>query len=104
MNRSYQLDCPVARAMDIIGERWAPLILRDLFLHKSRRFQDFQEALSSIAPNTLSERLKSLEADGIIARRQYEDHPPRFEYVLTDKGKTLGPIIKALREWGTHHT
>jgi DNA-binding HxlR family transcriptional regulator len=104
MNRSYQQDCPVARAMDIIGERWAPLILRDLLLHKSRRFQDFQEALPGIAPNTLSERLKALEGHGIIARRQYEDHPPRFEYVLSDKGKTLGPIIKALRDWGARHT
>lgn len=102
--KSYGLDCPVARTLDIIGDRWSPLILRDLFLHRSRRFQDFQASLTGIAPNTLSDRLKALEEDGIVTRVPYDEHPPRFEYVLTDKGKTLGPIMKALRDWGTKHT
>lgn len=101
MARSYeQKGCPVARTLDVIGERWAALILRDLFLHGPRRFQDFQESLSSVAPNTLSARLKDLEGHGLIARRAYSEHPPRLEYHLTDKGKTLGPVLKALREWG----
>jgi DNA-binding HxlR family transcriptional regulator len=104
MSKVYDQDCPVARTMDIIGERWTPLILRDLFLHKARRFQDFQESLPGIAPNTLSERLKSLEAEGIVVRRQYEHHPPRFEYILSERGRSLGPIIKALREWGLRNT
>jgi DNA-binding HxlR family transcriptional regulator len=103
MPRSYTQDCPVARALDIIGERWTILILRDLFLNKTRRFQDFIESLVGIAPNTLSERLKTLEEQGIIARHLYEEHPPRLEYALTDKGKTLGPIVKSLREWGSRH-
>lgn len=101
MARSYeQKGCPVARTLDVIGERWAVLILRDLFLHGPRRFQDFQESLSGVAPNTLSARLKDLEGQGLIARRLYSEHPPRLEYHLTDKGKTLGPVLKALREWG----
>lgn len=101
MARSYeQKGCPVARTLDVIGERWAVLILRDLFLRGPRRFQDFQESLGGVAPNTLSARLKDLEGHGLIARRLYSEHPPRLEYHLTDKGKTLGPVLKALREWG----
>ena len=105
MAKSYDLaDCPVARTLDVIGERWTLLLLRDLFLHGPRRFQDFQEALPGVAPNTLSARLKALEANGVVERRQYSDHPVRLEYRLTDRGKSLGPIMKALRDWGTRHT
>jgi DNA-binding HxlR family transcriptional regulator len=105
MAKSYDLAaCPVARTLDIIGERWTLLLLRDLFLHGPRRFQDFQEALPGVAPNTLSARLKALEANGVVERRQYSDHPVRLEYRLTDRGKSLGPIMKALRDWGTRHT
>lgn len=101
MAKSYrQEDCPVARTLDIVGERWTILVLRDLFLHGPRRFQDFQESLIGVAPNTLSARLKAMEAHGLIARRLYSEHPPRLEYHLTERGKSLGPVLKALREWG----
>jgi DNA-binding HxlR family transcriptional regulator len=104
MTRSYrQKNCPVARALDIIGERWTILLLRDLFLQGPRRFQDFQESLAGVAPNTLSARLKTMEEQGLISRRVYSDHPRRLEYHLTDKGKSLGPVLKALREWGQRH-
>ena len=104
MARSYrQKNCPVARALDIIGERWTILLLRDLFLQGPRRFQDFQESLAGVAPNTLSARLKAMEEQDLIARRVYSDHPPRLEYQLTDKGKSLGPVLKALRKWGEGH-
>ena len=104
MARSYrQKHCPVARALDIIGERWTILLLRDLFLQGPRRFQDFQESLAGVAPNTLSARLKVMEEQGLITRRVYSDHPPRLEYQLTDKGKSLGPVLKALRKWGEDH-
>jgi len=95
--------CPVARALDVVGEKWTLLILRDLFRHEARRFQDFQTALTGIAPNTLSARLKSLEASGIVSRRLYCQHPPRPEYMLTDKGRALGPIVLALRDWGARY-
>ena len=105
MARSYeQKSCPVARTLDLIGERWTLLILRDLFLKGPRRFQDFQESLSGIAPNTLSARLKDLEASDLIARKLYSEHPPRLEYHLTDRGNSLGPVLKALRAWGQKHT
>jgi len=93
----------VARTLDMIGERWTILLLRDLFLHGPRRFQDFQESLRGVGPNTLSARLKSLEAHGIIVGRNYSEHPPRLEYHLTEKGKSLGPVLKALRDWGQRH-
>ena len=104
MPDTYGLDCPLARALDIIGERWAVLILRDLFLEGARKFQDFESSLLGISPNTLSARLKRLEDGGIIERRFYEEHPPRAEYVLTAKGRELGPVMKALRAWGGRHT
>jgi DNA-binding HxlR family transcriptional regulator len=104
MARSYrQKSCHVAGTLDLIGERWTILMLRDLFLHGPRRFQDFQESLTGVAPNTLSARLKDMEANGLIARRLYSEHPPRLEYHLTEKGKSLGSVVKALRDWGQRH-
>lgn len=96
----YGLDCPVARTLDIIGERWTLLVLRDLLRLGARKFQDFQASLTGIAPNTLSARLKRLEKAGIVERRFYEQHPPRAEYVLTEKGRELRPVVLALRNWG----
>jgi DNA-binding HxlR family transcriptional regulator len=105
MAKTYEInECPVARTLDLIGERWTILLMRDLLLRGPRRFQDFQTSLPGIAPNTLSARLKSLEDDGLVRRQLYNDRPPRLEYVLTDKGKSLGPILKAMREWGGKHT
>jgi DNA-binding HxlR family transcriptional regulator len=105
MARSYGIrECPVARTLDLIGERWTILILRDLFLQGPRRFQDFQESLRGVAPNTLSARLKALERNRLIARRLYSDHPPRLEYRLTERGKSLGPVVKAMRDWGRRHS
>jgi len=88
----------------MIGERWTILILRDLLLQGPRRYLDFQESLAGIAPNTLSARLKDMEASGLIARKLYSEHPPRLEYHLTDKGKSLGPVLRALRAWGQKHS
>ena len=104
MTQSYDLDCPLARTMDAIGERWSLLILRDLFLEGPRRFQDFVDSLESASPNTLSSRLKSMEAAGLIERHMYSQHPPRAEYRLTKKGAELGPVLKAIRAWGVKHT
>ena len=105
MAKSYrQKNCPVARTLDIIGERWTLMILRDFFLHGPRRFQDLQESLTGVAPNTLSARLQSLEANGLVERHAYSEHPPRLEYRLTDKGKSLGPVLRAMRDWGERNT
>ncbi len=103
MSSSYNLKCPVARTLDIIGERWTILILRDLFLDGPCKFQDFERSLTGISATTLSARIKTLEAHGIVARKFYTNHPPRAEYVLTDKGRTLGPMLKMMLDWGTKH-
>jgi DNA-binding HxlR family transcriptional regulator len=97
---SYDLKCPIARTLDIIGERWTVLILRDLLISGPCRFQELQQSLPGVSPNTLSARLKTLEEHAIIVRKFYEEHPPRAEYLLTEKGRTLGPILKALMDWG----
>jgi DNA-binding HxlR family transcriptional regulator len=103
MANGYGQDCPVARALDVIGEKWSLLVLRDLFRKGPMRFQELEQGLPGLAPNTLSSRLKSLENQGVIATRLYESHPPRYEYFLTDKGKALGPVLKALHGWGERY-
>jgi DNA-binding HxlR family transcriptional regulator len=103
MPRKYSLQCPVARTLDIIGDRWTILILRDLFLYKTRRFQDFETSLPGLTPSVLSARLKDLESNSIISSRNYTDHPPRLEYFLSPKGRELRPILQALKEWGHKH-
>jgi len=104
MARSYRQKCPVARTLDVVGERWTMLILRDLLRHGPRRYQDFQDSLAGAAPNTLSARLKAMEAEGLLERKLYSEHPPRLEYHLTKKGASLGPVLQALRDWGRHNT
>jgi len=100
MTSGYDQDCPVAKALDVVGEKWALLVLRDLFRKGPLRFHDLETGLEGVAPNTLSARLKTLEKQGVIDTRLYEQHPPRFEYFLTDKGQALGPVLKALHKWG----
>jgi DNA-binding HxlR family transcriptional regulator len=97
-------NCPVARTLEVIGDRWTILIIRDLLLDGPRRFLDLETSLQGISPNTLSARLKTLEDAEVIERRYYEKHPPRAEYVLTAKGRELGPVLRALRHWGENHT
>jgi len=93
----------VARALDLVGERWTLLILRDLFLFGARRYQDFLDNLEGMSPSTLAQRLKALEDNGLVERRFYEQHPPRAEYHLTRKGRDLGPVLKTLKTWGDRH-
>ena len=104
MSKTAKIMCPVERAAKIVGNRWTALIMRDLLLNPSRRYQDLQQSLAGIPPNTLSERLKMLEVNGIVERRFYELHPPRAEYLLTEKGRELGPVIRAMRDWGRKHS
>jgi DNA-binding HxlR family transcriptional regulator len=99
---SLDQSCPVARTLDIVGSRWTLLIIRDL-LTGTLRFQDFQENLPGMAPNVLSDRLKTLEAHGLVRRDFYSDHPPRASYTLTDQGRELGVAVLALARWGMHH-
>lgn len=104
MSKTLDPKCPVARTLDIIGERWTILILRDLFLFGPRRFQDLQNSLSGVAPNTISARIKTLMDAGVIEREFYSKHPPRAVYSLTQRGLALKPALLALRDWGERYT
>lgn len=91
--------CPVARTAQIIGNKWTPLIVRDL-VGGERRFSALEKSLVGISPKTLTERLKYLEAERIVRRRCYAEVPPRVVYSLTEKGRALVPIIECMREYG----
>jgi len=99
-NQEQLLGCPVARTADLIGNKWTPLILRDLALGE-KRFSELERSLTGISPKTLSERLKRLEEAEILTRRCYAEVPPRVEYALTPKGTALLPVIDLMREFGT---
>jgi DNA-binding HxlR family transcriptional regulator len=102
MPKRYEQACPVAKTLELVGDRWTLLAVRDL-LPGTRRFQDLLASLPGIAPNILSARLKLMEEHGLVTRRFYSDHPPRAEYALTDKGRELGTIVGALATWGSRH-
>jgi len=92
------MECPIARSIDQAGDGWTLLIVRNALLG-ARRFQDFERALA-IPPNTLARRLETLLEHGIVARRLYEERPPREEYVLTAKGRDLASVLLAFAAWG----
>jgi len=94
-------DCSVARALEILGERWTLLIVRDA-LHGITRYDDFLARLGA-PTSTLARRLDQLAESGILARQRYQAHPPRDEYRLTDRGRELATVVAALREWGDRH-
>ena len=91
--------CPVACSLDIFGDRWTLLVIRDLFLGRSR-FKDFAASPEGIPTNVLAERLERLLAHGVIEHIPAEDGTKRLAYRLTEKGKALHPVLKALRDWG----
>jgi DNA-binding HxlR family transcriptional regulator len=97
-----EFHCSIARTADVIGEWWTPMILRESFYGR-RRFEEFQRSLG-LARNVLAARLDRLVVSGIMERQRYQDHPPRDEYVLTDKGRDLFPVIAAMLAWGDKWT
>ena len=105
MPRTYdtQEGCPVAGALDIIGDRWTILILRDLTLERSGKFKDLEASLRGISPNLLASRLKRLEAAGVLERSFYSQHPPRAEYMLTEKGRGLRGVVREIARWGAKY-
>jgi DNA-binding HxlR family transcriptional regulator len=102
MPKRYGQACPVAKALEVVGDRWTLLLVRDM-LSGPRRFQDLQQSLPGIPPNILSDRLKLMDEHGLATRRFYSEHPPRAEYGLTDRGRELGVVVGALAAWGSRH-
>jgi DNA-binding HxlR family transcriptional regulator len=97
--KRYGQHCPVAKSLDLIGERWTLLIVRDL-LRGPARFQDLRSQLSGIPPKLLADRLRRMERQGLVARELYSKRPPRASYGLTDRGRGLGLVVGALAIWG----
>ena len=95
------MQCPIARSLEQVGEWWSILILRDA-LHGFTRFDQFQKSLG-IAPNMLTRRLNALVEAGLLERRRYSERPPRDEYVPTARGRDFQPVLIALLAWGTKH-
>ena len=94
--------CPVACSLDVLGDRWTLLVVRDLMRGK-QRFGEFLASSERIPTNILADRLQRLMASGVVAARPYSEHPPRVDYVLTEKGEDLRPVVRAMVEWGVRH-
>ena len=99
MGQSLSECCPIERTATLIGDRWTPLIVRDL-APGCRRFSELQRSLGGISPKTLSDRLRRLEEAGVITRSCFAEMPPRVEYRLTDRGLALLSVIESMREFG----
>ena len=95
-------DCPVTCVLDILGDKWTLVLVRDLFTGK-HRYNEFMESAEGIPSNILADRLKRLECAGIVKREQYQQRPPRSEYFLTTKGADLQPVLFAMVEWGRQY-
>ena len=93
--------CPVARTAEIVSGKWTLLIIRDLATG-TKRFSELERSLHGISPKTLSERLSTLEAEGVLRRQMYAEVPPKVEYTLTEKGLALVSVIESMREFGRH--
>ena len=94
--------CPIACALDLLGDKWTLLIIRDLLLGK-KRYQEFLESPERIATNILADRLKKIESAGLVIHQAYQQKPVRYEYALKKKGEDLKPILQALVKWGKAH-
>lgn len=103
MTKDYGLPCPVAKTLEIVGDRWTLLIIRDLLAVGPRKYAELAESLKGIAPNILADRLKTLEEFAIVEREFYSEHPPRAHYKLTRKGLDLNLVILSLLQWGSRH-
>lgn len=95
-------NCPVACTLDIVGDKWTLLVIRDLLLGKTR-YGEFLESPESIPTNILADRLSRLQDHGLVAREAYQKNPQRFSYSLTDIGRDLGPLMRELVRWGEAH-
>ena len=100
--KSYNHPCLIARTLDVLGDRWTLLILRDL-MSGLQRYSDILENCAGMSPNVLSDRLKRLEAEGLVTRTYHRELPPRVEYALTPKGHSVRPILLSLIAWGQEH-
>lgn len=97
---AFRSRCSIARGLEIFGDRWTLLVVRDLMWHGKHRFQALQASAERMPSNILAARLRRLIELGLVERRPYQAHPPRYEYYLSARGRSLEPVLRALMEWG----
>jgi DNA-binding HxlR family transcriptional regulator len=95
--------CPIACTLDLIGDRWTLLVIRDMMFLDKHRFEEFLESPEGISTNILADRLKSLEELGLVEKQPYGNHARRMNYSLTETGKSLKPVLKIMATWGLKH-
>lgn len=95
--------CPIATALDVVGDKWTLLLIRDMGLFDKHRNKDFQAAAEGIPSNILANRLRRLVAAGLVEKRPYQERPPRDEYHLTPAGEALLPAVRELARWSAEH-
>lgn len=92
--------CPIACTLDLVGDRWTLLVIRDMMFFGKQRFDEFLESPEGISTNILANRLKSLEEMGLVEKQPYSSHPRRMNYQLTERGQSLRPVLKTIIAWG----
>jgi DNA-binding HxlR family transcriptional regulator len=102
INPNYRSECPLSTALDVIGDKWSLLLVRDMCMNKTK-YGDFLASPEGIPTNILANRLRRLEETGIIVKKPYQIKPLRYEYFLTDKGGNLLPVLQQLAIWGHQH-
>lgn len=95
--------CPISSTLDLLGDKWTLLVVRDLLFLRKRRFGEFLESPEGIPTNILTDRLRRLEEHGVVEKSLYSERPRRYEYRLTARGAELFPVLRAMAEWGLRH-
>lgn len=103
MTQPRRSSCPVSCALDLLGDRWTLLVIRDMMIFGKQRFEEFLESPEGISTNILASRLRLLEELGLAEKHPYSNHSRRMNYQLTDKGKSLRPVLKVIATWGLKH-
>ena len=103
MSPSKRSPCPIAATLDLVGDRWTLLVIRDMMFFDKHRFEEFLESPEGISTNILANRLKLLEDSGLVEKQPYSNHSRRMNYSLTEKGKSLRPVLKRIAAWGLKH-
>jgi DNA-binding HxlR family transcriptional regulator len=103
MNQSHRSPCPIACTLDLIGDRWTLLVIRDMMFFGKQRFEEFLESPEGISTNILASRLKQLEEFGLITKQPYGNHARRMNYQLTETGQSLRSVLRITAAWGLKH-
>jgi len=101
--RLARSNCPITNTLDLIGDKWTLLIVRDMLSNHKHRYGEFLAADEGITTNILADRLKRLEENGLIEKTPYQHNPVRYQYHLTERGKDLEPLVQAMIRWGLKH-